>query len=192
MGRTLTSLELNLLKPSPLSIPVIKKEVRFEGIFQDSLPRSKSYCTRSGGSRSRSSKSKRRSSHHHQHHRSSGESSSYSGTSYDRHHHSSSGSSSSNRRSPRRRRVPDVEFIEHQDHHRGDGDDDSDSRSVCSTCSSSSSSADDTVYELPMRRTYGGTRIHYMPNNSLACARKRKQLQNSHPYEKDNKNCIIS
>ncbi|XP_021695986.1 protein prickle isoform X2 [Aedes aegypti] len=177
--------------PTPPPI-VIKKEVRFEGIFQDSLPRSKSYCTRSGGSRSRSSKSKRRSSHHHQHHRSSGESSSYSGTSYDRHHHSSSGSSSSNRRSPRRRRVPDVEFIEHQDHHRGDGDDDSDSRSVCSTCSSSSSSADDTVYELPMRRTYGGTRIHYMPNNSLACARKRKQLQNSHPYEKDNKNCIIS
>uniref|UniRef100_A0A8W7P6T5 Protein prickle n=1 Tax=Anopheles coluzzii TaxID=1518534 RepID=A0A8W7P6T5_ANOCL len=76
--------------------------------------------------------------------------------------------------------------------------DDSDARSVCSTCSSSSSSADDDVYELPLRRTsYGGTRIHYMPNNSLACARKRKQLQTSsgvagQHYEKDNKNCIIS
>lgn len=170
-------------KPIPTFplFPVIKKEVRFEGDFQDSLPRSKSYCSRSGGgSRARSSKSssssKRRSSHHHR-------SSDYS---YERHQEHRS-----NRKSPRRRsRAAEME-AEHQPV-ADDDDDDSDARSVCSTCSSSSSSADDTVYELPMRRTYGGTRIHYMPNNSLACARKRKQLQSSHPYEKDNKNCIIS
>ncbi|XP_055621522.1 protein prickle-like isoform X2 [Toxorhynchites rutilus septentrionalis] len=172
--------------PTPPPI-VIKKEVRFEGDFQDSLPRSKSYCSRAGGSsRSRSSKSssKRRSGSHH--HRSSD-------YAYERHQQERP---SSTRKSPRRRsrahhhHQHEVEAEHHQSH--PEEEDDSDARSVCSTCSSSSSSADDTVYELPMRRTYGGTRIHYMPNNSLACARKRKQLQSSHPYEKDNKNCIIS
>ncbi|XP_058827157.1 protein prickle-like [Topomyia yanbarensis] len=166
--------------PTPPPI-VIKKEVRFEGDFQDSLPRSKGYCSRNGGNpRTRSSKSKRKSSHHH-------------GQRSDRSDHSAASSSSyheprssSSRRSPRRRPRAPVEVELEPD------GGDSDARSVCSTCSSSSSSADDDVYELPMRRTYGGTRIHYMPNNSLACARKRKQLQTSHPYEKDNKNCIIS
>ncbi|XP_058461914.1 protein prickle-like [Malaya genurostris] len=161
--------------PTPPPI-VIKKEVRFEGDFQDSLPRTKNYCSRSGGNRTRSSKSKRRSGGHHHH-----------GQRSDRtEHETRSSSSSGSRRSPRRRGRAPVEIeLEPEG-------DDSDARSVCSTCSSSSSSADDDVYELPMRRTYGGTRIHYMPNNSLACARKRKQLQTSHPYEKDNKNCIIS
>ncbi|XP_038118816.1 protein prickle isoform X1 [Culex quinquefasciatus] len=186
--------------PTPPPI-VIKKEVRFEGDFQDSLPRSKSYGSRSSSSssRSKSSKSRRKSSSHHNHsHRSSSEYSS----SYDRHdrhggHHERSSSTSSTRRSPRRRPR---HVHEHEAPAIGD-EDDSDVRSVCSTCSSSSSSADDTVYELPMRRTYGGTRIHYMPNNSIACARKRKQLGvppnaggggGVGPYEKDNKNCIIS
>ncbi|XP_055531812.1 protein prickle-like isoform X2 [Wyeomyia smithii] len=188
--------------PTPPPI-VIKKEVRFEGDFQDSLPRSKGYCSRSGGSRSRSSsKSKRKSDrssgsshhHHHQHgHRTDHHSG---GGSYQHHrgdHREQTQSSSSNRRSPGRRRGRSAEMVTDLDHHHRETDgNDSDSRSVCSTCSSSSSSADDDVYELPMRRPYGGTRIHYMPNNSLACARKRKQLQHSHPYEKDNKNCIIS
>ncbi|EAA04128.4 AGAP007648-PA [Anopheles gambiae str. PEST] len=144
------------------------KEVRFEGDFQDSLPRTKSYCQRNGGQRNRAAKSSSYASDDDElaedetdnyHHR--------------RHHHS--------HQREQQRPV-----------------DDSDARSVCSTCSSSSSSADDDVYELPLRRTsYGGTRIHYMPNNSLACARKRKQLQTSsgvagQHYEKDNKNCIIS
>uniref|UniRef100_A0A182NHP1 Protein prickle n=1 Tax=Anopheles dirus TaxID=7168 RepID=A0A182NHP1_9DIPT len=214
--------------PTPPPI-VIKKEVRFEGDFQDSLPRTKSHCQRTGGQRHRTTKSSKRR------------------TDYDRYEHGSSSSSSrrhlhqqqqqqqqqhdrhdrgssSSRRSPRRRRhnshepssqrrsyvSDDDELAEDEpgnyrrhrhSHHRDQQRpvDDSDTRSVCSTCSSSSSSADDDVYELPLRRTsYGGTRIHYMPNNSLACARKRKQLQTTagisggHHYEKDNKNCIIS
>ncbi|XP_055602834.1 protein prickle-like [Uranotaenia lowii] len=173
--------------PTPPPI-VIKKEVRFEGDFQDSLPRTKSYCNRTSRSSRSSKSSKRRSGHHgSSHHRSSSDR--YSEDRHN-HHYSSSASTSSSRKSPRRRRHHHSESVDPDVEEREE--DDSDSRSVCSTCSSSSSSADDTVYELPMRRTYGGTRIHYMPNNSLACARKRKQLQNSHPYEKDNKNCIIS
>ncbi|XP_053666860.1 protein prickle-like [Anopheles marshallii] len=213
--------------PTPPPI-VIKKEVRFEGDFQDSLPRTKSYCQRNGGQRNRAAKSsKRRTDYDRYEH----------GSSSRRHHHSVSQqqhshdrhdrsgdrhNSSSSRRSPRRRRhntrdeqqshrrsyaSDDDELAEdetdnyrrhHHSHHREQRPvDDSDTRSVCSTCSSSSSSADDDVYELPLRRTsYGGTRIHYMPNNSLACARKRKQLQTSgvgnQHFEKDNKNCIIS
>uniref|UniRef100_A0A182WIT6 Protein prickle n=1 Tax=Anopheles minimus TaxID=112268 RepID=A0A182WIT6_9DIPT len=212
--------------PTPPPI-VIKKEVRFEGDFQDSLPRTKSYCQRNGGQRNRAAKSSKRRTDYDRYEQ---------GSSSRRHHHSvsqqqhshdrhdrSSGDrhGSSSRRSPRRRRhntrdeqnhrrsyaSDEDELAEdetdnyrrhHHSHHREQRPvDDSDTRSVCSTCSSSSSSADDDVYELPLRRTsYGGTRIHYMPNNSLACARKRKQLQTSgvgnQHFEKDNKNCIIS
>ncbi|XP_052873835.1 protein prickle-like [Anopheles cruzii] len=211
--------------PTPPPI-VIKKEVRFEGDFQDSLPRTKSHCQR-GGQRSRTSKSSKRRSDYDR-------SDSTTGSSSRRHHnqhdqpkqsqhdrHERHGGSSS-RRSPRRRRTAadahrhrrsygsddDEPAEDETDHvrynHYRDGPQqrqsvaDSDTHSICSTCSSSSSSADDDVYELPARRTsYGGTRIHYMPNNSLACARKRKQLQmatgvGSQHYEKDNKNCIIS
>uniref|UniRef100_A0A182P9V8 Protein prickle n=1 Tax=Anopheles epiroticus TaxID=199890 RepID=A0A182P9V8_9DIPT len=219
--------------PTPPPI-VIKKEVRFEGDFQDSLPRTKSYSQRNGGHRHRAAKSSKRRTDYDRYEHSSASSSSR------RHQHSVSqqqhahdrhdrngdrhGSSSSSRRSPRRRRhnttrdepshrrsyaSDDDELAEdetdnyrrhHHAHHSREQRpvDDSDTRSICSTCSSSSSSADDDVYELPLRRTsYGGTRIHYMPNNSLACARKRKQLQTSsgvgsQHYEKDNKNCIIS
>lgn len=69
-------------------------------------------------------------------------------------------------------------------------DDDSDASSVCSTCSSSSSSSDDHAYQLPQRRHYGGVRVSYVPNDALACARKRKQQLDG--GDKDNKNCIIS
>lgn len=69
-------------------------------------------------------------------------------------------------------------------------DDDSDASSVCSTCSSSSSSTDDLAYQLPQRRHYGGVRVSYVPNDALACARKRKQQLDG--CDKDNKNCIIS
>lgn len=68
-------------------------------------------------------------------------------------------------------------------------DDDSDASSVCSTCSSSSSSTDDHAYQLPVRRPYGGVRVSYVPNDAIACARKRKQQVDG---DKDNKNCIIS
>lgn len=69
-------------------------------------------------------------------------------------------------------------------------DDDSDASSICSTCSSSSSSTDDLAYQLPQRRHYGGVRVSYVPNDALACARKRKQQMDG--VDKDNKNCIIS
>ncbi|XP_044746103.1 protein espinas-like isoform X2 [Coccinella septempunctata] len=73
--------------------------------------------------------------------------------------------------------------------------DDDDNRSYCSTCSSSSSS-DDLDYQLPPRRAYGGVRISYVPNDALACARRRQasnqsQGKKSGLDEKD-KNCIIS
>ncbi|KFB36644.1 AGAP007648-PA-like protein [Anopheles sinensis] len=206
--------------PTPPPI-VIKKEVRFEGDFQDSLPRSKSHCQRNSGQRNRSAKPSKRRNDYDRYESSAS-------TSRRQHHHSQSQQSdrhdrhgsSSTRRSPRRRRhtasqrnyaSDDDELAEDETdkyrhrHHASHREqqrpvDDSDTRSICSTCSSSSSSADDDVYELPLRRTsYGGTRIHYMPNNSLVCARKRKQLQTAttggiggQHYEKDNKNCIIS
>lgn len=69
-------------------------------------------------------------------------------------------------------------------------DDDSDASSICSTCSSSSSSTDDLAYQIPQRRHYGGVRVSYVPNDALACARKRKQQLDG--CDKDNKNCIIS
>ncbi|XP_035904554.1 protein prickle-like isoform X2 [Anopheles stephensi] len=212
--------------PTPPPI-VIKKEVRFEGDFQDSLPRTKSYCQRNGGQRNRTAKSsKRRTDYDRYEHGSSSSRRHHHSVSqqqhqHDRHDRTGDRHGSSSRRSPRRRRhntrdepshrrsyASDEDELEeeetdnyrrhHHSHHREQRTvDDSDVRSVCSTCSSSSSSADDDVYELPLRRTsYGGTRIHYMPNNSLACAKKRKQLQTSgvggQQYEKDNKNCIIS
>uniref|UniRef100_A0A182QDT9 Protein prickle n=1 Tax=Anopheles farauti TaxID=69004 RepID=A0A182QDT9_9DIPT len=210
--------------PTPPPI-VIKKEVRFEGDFQDSLPRTKSHCQRSGGGqRNRAAKSSKRRTDYDRYEHGSSSSSSRRHHQHQQHDRHDRGSSSS-RRSPRRRRhnshepsshrrsyaSDDDELAEdetdnyrrhqHHSHHRDQQRpvDDSDTRSICSTCSSSSSSADDDVYELPLRRTsYGGTRIHYMPNNSLACARKRKQLQTAagigggQHYEKDNKNCIIS
>uniref|UniRef100_A0A182FIB0 Protein prickle n=1 Tax=Anopheles albimanus TaxID=7167 RepID=A0A182FIB0_ANOAL len=194
--------------PTPPPI-VIKKEVRFEGDFQDSLPRTKSSCPR-GGQRNRILKaSKKKSDNDRQ-----------DNTSVRRNHHRSDqhtrNDRSSSRRSPRRRRaltgqrrsyasddddLAEKETDHKRKHYRDEQQEhaaDSDTQSLCSTCSSSSSSADDDVYELPLRRTsYGGTRIHYMPNNSLACARKRKQLQSAATksnalHEKDNKNCIIS
>lgn len=91
-----------------------------------------------------------------------------------------------------------------RDHTRDD--DDSDSTSDCSTCSSSSSDSDDVAYQLPARRTYGGVRVSYVPNDALACARKQQQqqqlrktvpqldqsLSTTVTSDKDNKNCIIS
>lgn len=68
-------------------------------------------------------------------------------------------------------------------------EDDSGDSSDCSTCSTSSTSSDE-AYELPQRRHYGGVRVSYVPNDALACARKRKQQ--AEVGEKDNKNCIIS
>ena len=81
--------------------------------------------------------------------------------------------------------------------HRRTRDDDSDS--YCSTCSSSSSSDDPTVYQLPARRQYGaGARISYVPNDTLAFAKRQQQTLNGKvPLNKratpvDDKNCVIS
>ncbi|GIY77978.1 hypothetical protein CDAR_573152 [Caerostris darwini] len=68
----------------------------------------------------------------------------------------------------------------------------------CSTCSSSSSD-DEDPYELPPRRAYGGVRISYVSNDTLAVARQRSgNLQSSggkslrRRRKHDDKNCIVS
>ncbi|XP_063932930.1 protein prickle-like isoform X2 [Zophobas morio] len=73
---------------------------------------------------------------------------------------------------------------------------DDDAESYCSTCSSSSSS-DDLDYQLPPRRAYGGVRISYVPNDALACARRRQATSQKSPSKKGamddkDKNCVIS
>lgn len=94
------------------------------------------------------------------------------------------------RRKPRK--TPSESHMTPSTSHR---DDDADS--YCSTCSSSSSS-DDLDYQLPPRRAYGGVRISYVPNDALACARRRQQAGQKSPSKKNNtidekdKNCIIS
>ncbi|KAF5305117.1 hypothetical protein FQA39_LY09379 [Lamprigera yunnana] len=76
--------------------------------------------------------------------------------------------------------------------------DDDDASSYCSTCSSSSSS-DDLDYQLPPRRAYGGVRISYVPNDALACARRRQAAagqkspnKRGNAVDDKDKNCIIS
>lgn len=141
----------------------IKKGVRFEGI-QDTLPRSRSYSGRpmdSASKRTTTRRNRRKA------------------CSADRRGHSDSGGPSTSR----------TASVGGRRHHQPD--DDSDASSVCSTCSSSSSSGDDHhVYQLPQRRHYGGVRVSYVPNDAIACARKRKQ--ETEGGDKDNKNCIIS
>ncbi|XP_048509003.1 protein prickle-like isoform X2 [Athalia rosae] len=62
--------------------------------------------------------------------------------------------------------------------------------SCCSTCSSSSSSDEASAYALPPRRAYGGVRISYVPNDAVACARRRQPptSQGSKEAEK----CVVS
>lgn len=76
--------------------------------------------------------------------------------------------------------------------------DDDDTHSYCSTCSSSSSS-DDLDYQLPPRRAYGGVRISYVPNDALACARRKQAAGQKSPnkskgnsFDEKDKNCVIS
>lgn len=96
----------------------------------------------------------------------------------------------------RPKRTPSESHVNKAGPSRQDGNDD-DAASYCSTCSSSSSS-DDLAYELPPRRAYGGVRISYVPNDALACARRRQQASSSprSPIKKNidekDKNCIIS
>ncbi|XP_074094735.1 protein prickle isoform X2 [Cotesia typhae] len=65
-----------------------------------------------------------------------------------------------------------------------------DEESCCSTCSSSSSSDEATAYALPPRRAYGGVRISYVPNDAVACAKRRGQ--NLSQSQKEADKCILS
>ncbi|XP_076286003.1 uncharacterized protein LOC143211847 isoform X5 [Lasioglossum baleicum] len=71
---------------------------------------------------------------------------------------------------------------------------DEDAESCCSTCSSSSSSDEAQAYALPPRRAYGGVRISYVPNDAVACARKRGPTSTTptNPAQKDTEKCIVS
>ncbi|XP_034940659.1 protein prickle-like isoform X2 [Chelonus insularis] len=66
-----------------------------------------------------------------------------------------------------------------------------DEESCCSTCSSSSSSDEATAYALPPRRAYGGVRISYVPNDAVACARRRGTNPSTQPH-KENDKCTLS
>lgn len=138
------------------------KGVRFEGI-QDTLPRSRSYSGRTTDDAKITTTTK-------------------------------TTRSSSNKSTNSKRKSHSEDYLNQNPcTSKDDGnmlDDDSDTSSICSTCSSSSSSTDDHLYRLPQRRHYGGVRVSYVPNDALACARKRKQQ--SVVGDKDSKNCIIS
>lgn len=164
-----------------------KKEVRFEGDYQDTLPRSRSYSgksSRSSGRRRKGTRQKKQAtdnpppSRHRPEHRKSSTRSS-------RHSCSTTGEPST----AHSRVKADV-----VDGHHEDDDDTETTRSLCSTCSSSSSDSDDFTYELPQRQVYGGVRVNYVPNDALAF-RKEQQQQNckgdQHNTDRD-KNCTIS
>lgn len=162
-----------------------KKEVRFEGEYQDTLPRSRSYSgksSRSSGRRRKGTRQKKQTPepsqpprHRQEHHKPSRP---------NRHSCSTVGEPSTSRL------KADV-----VDGHRDDDEDTETTRSICSTCSSSSSDSDDFDYELPQRQVYGA-RVNYVPNDALACARKKQQQQHfkgdqSNTSDRD-KNCTIS
>lgn len=164
----------------------VKKEVRFEGDYQDTLPRSRSYSGRSNNGRRKKGKSKKytsdnrlNDSHHHSKHKG---------------HHRSSQNQPQPSTSNQARLRSDLSEIQPDD----PDYDDSESSSMCSTCSSSSSDSEDFAYQLPQRRVYGGVRVSYVPNDAVACARKQQQrrqgtlMDQSGSSDQNNKNCIIS
>ncbi|XP_012284242.1 protein prickle isoform X2 [Orussus abietinus] len=67
-----------------------------------------------------------------------------------------------------------------------------DQESCCSTCSTSSSSDEATAYTLPPRRAYGGVRISYVPNDAVACARRRAPSQSSPQSHQKDEKCVVS
>ncbi|XP_037828530.1 protein prickle isoform X3 [Lucilia sericata] len=188
---------------SPMSGETKKKGVRFEGIPSDTLPRSRSYSGngagtqrssettaekhRHGGNGGHSSRRRRR----RKSHRSGSGHRSNSTTRADT-YATAQPLSSSYQGPPSILQTAGLDPTRH--HHSsqitvGANDDDSDdASSVCSTCSSSSSSSEDYMYQIPLRRHYGGVRVSYVPNDALAYDRKRKP---SDPNDKD-KNCVIS
>lgn len=182
-----------LISCSSTVIPTTsKKEVRFEGDYQDTLPRSRSYSgksSRSSGRRRKGTRQKKSAaensqpSRHRPEHRKSSTRSS-------RHSCSTTGEPSTSHATTRVK--ADV-----VDGHHDDDDDTETTRSLCSTCSSSSSDSDDFNYELPQRQVYGGVRVNYVPNDALAFRKEQQQQQQhykgdqSHNSDRD-KNCTIS
>lgn len=68
-----------------------------------------------------------------------------------------------------------------------------DEESCCSTCSTSSSSDEASAYTLPPRRAYGGVRISYVPNDTVACARRRAPSTDTSCHsQKDTEKCVLS
>lgn len=61
---------------------------------------------------------------------------------------------------------------------------------ACSTCSSSSSS--DDLYSLPTRKSCAGVRIAYVPNDTLAAARRTRPQQTARPQRPADDRCVIS
>lgn len=185
--------KINFLFSFSLVIPTTsKKEVRFEGDYQDTLPRSRSYSgktTRSSGRRRKGNRQKKsenrsnepqtQSTRHRQEHRKSSS----------RNHRHSCSTNDEPSTSAQSRIKADV-----IDGHNDDDEDTETTRSICSTCSSSSSDSDDFTYELPQRNVYGGVRVNYVPNDALAIARSEKQQfrsDQSNASDRD-KNCTIS
>ena len=168
-----------------------KKEVRFEGDFQDTLPRSRSYSGKSSSSSSRSSGRRRKGNRqrkdqtrHREEHRRSRSS-----------RHSSSTIDEPSTSTQAKRRAEMMESHRLTIRNKDDDDDDDETettRSICSTCSSSSSDSDDFAYELPQRQVYGGVRVNYVPNDALACARKEQQTKSDQSNTDRDKNCTIS
>ncbi|KAM7344944.1 prickle isoform 2-T2 [Cochliomyia hominivorax] len=188
---------------SPMSGEPKKKGVRFEGIPSDTLPRSRSYSGNGAGTQRSSDNTPEK----HRHSGNGGHSSRR--RRRRKSHRSGSGHrsnsttradtyttaqplSSSYQGPPSILQTASLDPTRH--HHSsqitvgGNDDDSDDASSVCSTCSSSSSSSEDYMYQIPLRRHYGGVRVSYVPNDALAYDRKRKP---SDPNDKD-KNCIIS
>lgn len=163
--------------------------MRFEGDFQDTLPRSRSNSGKTSSAASRSSGRRRKGNR-----KKTSSSSHDSQQPHSRHSH--------RRRS---RHLPLAEepststqarmradMIDSRDNDDDDDDETETTRSVCSTCSSSSSDSDDFVYELPQRQVYGGVRVNYVPNDAIACARKEQQLRSDQSHGDRDKNCTIS
>ncbi|XP_070497526.1 protein prickle-like isoform X2 [Chironomus tepperi] len=178
--------------PQPVVIPTTsKKEVRFEGDFQDTLPRSRSYSGKSSSSSSRSSGRRRKGNRqrkdqtrHREEHRRSRSS-----------RHSSSTIDEPSTSTQARRRADMIESQRLTIRNKDDDDDDDETettRSICSTCSSSSSDSDDFAYELPQRHVYGGVRVNYVPNDALVFARKEQQTKSDQSNSDRDKNCTIS
>lgn len=168
MQRTLYNIFLFLFNTA---LPTTsKKEVRFDGEQKEVIPRSRTHSGTGSSSRTRSSGRRRKGSRQRKHaseHRLT-DHQLPSSSKHKHEHHRKSSRSSRNSNEP----CTSAQAKMRDGHHH-----DSETSSLCSTCSSSSSESDDFAYKLPQRKIYGGVRISYVPNDALACARRKEQQQ---------------